>query len=139
MTPVLAIAFKVDASVNLRERVRLRCGVELADRFDSQTFHGFAKRLIDTFRPVLTGLDALDANYTIGEVRVTRTQITFRDIVPLALEILRQSPMARSALAQTYSHVFLDEFQDCTNEQYQLVKEAFLGTDALLTAVGDSK
>lgn len=136
---ILAIAFKVDASSNLRERVKLRAGLELAERFDSQTFHGFAKRLIDTFRPVLTGLDALDADYAIGEARVTRRQITFRDLVPLALEILRNSPMARTALAQTYSHIFLDEFQDCTNEQYQLVKAAFLGTSALLTAVGDTK
>jgi superfamily I DNA/RNA helicase len=136
---ILAIAFKVDASSNLRERVKLRAGLELAERFDSQTFHGFAKRLIDTFRPVLTGLDALDADYTIGEVRVARKQITFRELVPLALEVLRNSAMARTALAQTYSHVFLDEFQDCTNEQYQLVKAAFLGTSALLTTVGDTK
>jgi len=136
---ILAIAFKVDASVNLRQRVQLRCGSDLAERFDSQTFHGFAKRLIDRFRPVLTGLDALDANYTIGEVRINRTQITFQDLVPLALEVLRKSEMARLALAQTYSHVFLDEFQDCTNEQYQLIRQGFLGTGALLTAVGDTK
>ncbi len=135
---ILAIAFKVDASSNLRERVKLRSGTRI-QRDSIETFHSFAKRLIDTFRPVLTGLDALDADGTIGEVRVTRKQITFRDLVPLALEVLRNSSMARTALAQTYSHVFLDEFQDCTNEQYQLVKAAFLGTSALLTAVGDTK
>ena len=42
-------------------------------------------------------------------------------------------------MQQTYSHVFLDEFQDCTNEQYQLVRAAFLGTRTQLTAVGDTK
>jgi superfamily I DNA/RNA helicase len=56
---ILAIAFKVDASANLRQRVQLRCGKDLAERFDSLTFHGFAKRLIDRFRPLLTGRDAL--------------------------------------------------------------------------------
>lgn len=136
---ILAIAFKVDASTNLRQRVQLRCGSDLASRFDSQTFHGFAKRLIDRFRPVLTGVDSLDANYTVGDVRVHRTQITFQDFVPLALEVLRNSEMACAALAQTYSHIFLDEFQDCTKEQYQLIREAFLNTDAILTAVGDTK
>jgi superfamily I DNA/RNA helicase len=136
---ILAIAFKVDASTNLRQRVQLRCGSDLASRFDSQTFHGFAKRLIDRFRPVLTGIDALDSNYTIGEVRVQRTQITYQDLIPLAREILRNSEMARAALAQTYNYVFLDEFQDCTNEQYQLIRESFLNTDAILTAVGDTK
>ena len=47
--------------------------------------------------------------------------------------------MARNAVRQTYSHVFLDEFQDCTNEQYKLVRLAFRGTDIQLTAVGDTK
>jgi superfamily I DNA/RNA helicase len=136
---ILAIAFKVDASVNLRQRVQLRCGKDLAERFDSLTFHGFAKRLIDRFRPLLTGRDALDADYTIGEARISRTQITFGDLVPLALEILQSSEMVRRAIAQTYKHVFLDEFQDCTNEQYQLIRTAFLGTGARLTAVGDTK
>ena len=46
---------------------------------------------------------------------------------------------ARGALCQTYSHVFLDEFQDATRNQYEFVKAAFLGTDAVLTAVGDVK
>jgi superfamily I DNA/RNA helicase len=136
---ILAIAFKVDAGVNLRQRVQLRCGKDLAERFDSLTFHGFAKRLIDRFRPLLTGLDALDSNYTIGETRVTRTQITFGDLIPLALEVLKSSKMVRRALAQTYTHVFLDEFQDCTNEQYQLIRTGFRDTGARLTAVGDTK
>lgn len=39
----------------------------------------------------------------------------------------------------TYSDVFLDEFQDCTDEQYELIKLAFLGTSVRLTAVGDNK
>ena len=38
-----------------------------------------------------------------------------------------------------YSHVFLDEFQDATKNQYELVEAAFLGTDVILTAVGDVK
>lgn len=62
---ILAISFKVDASRNLKERVERRCGTDLASRFDSYTFHAFAKRIIDRFRPVLTGKDVLDAGYTI--------------------------------------------------------------------------
>jgi|SRR5271157_46501 len=136
---ILAISFKVDASRNLKDRVRRRCGFELAARLDSHTFHAFAKRLIDRFRPVLKGQDELLPGYTIGEVRYQGTQITFQDLIPLALEILEHSEVARNAVQQTYSHVFLDEFQDCTNEQYQLVRAAFLGTRTQLTAVGDTK
>jgi superfamily I DNA/RNA helicase len=136
---ILAISFKVDAAKNLKERVRKRCGPDLAGRLDSHTFHAFAKRLIDRFRPLLTGNDALDPDYTIGTQRITHKQIEFADLVPFALQILAKSAAARNAIRQTYSHVFLDEFQDCTGQQYQLIKAAFLGTGALLTAVGDTK
>lgn len=136
---ILAISFKVDAARNLKERVKHRCGNELASRFDSHTFHAFAKRIIDRFRPVLTGEDALDSDYTIGSPRVSRKQIDFIDLVPLATQIIEESPVARNAIRQTYSDVFLDEFQDCTKPQYKFIKVAFENTDTQLTAVGDIK
>lgn len=136
---ILAISFKVDASTNLKERVKRRCGNDLASRFDSYTFHAFAKRIIDRFRVLLTGKNALNVGYKIGERRVQGEQITFNDLVPLAIEILKNSEIARNAIRQTYSDVFLDEFQDCTNLQYELIKLAFQGTHVRLTAVGDTK
>lgn len=140
---ILAISFKVDASGNLKERVRRRCGRDLASRFDSYTFHAFAKRIIDRFRPVLNGLDALEVGYGIGNERVSGNQITFADLVPLAVKILQTSAIARNAIRQTYSDVFLDEFQDCTDQQYDLIKSLFadLPSNRLirLTAVGDTK
>ncbi len=96
--------------------------------------------MIDRYRLALTGQNALEANYRIDpDTRIQGEQITFRDLVPLALEILEGNQYARGALRQTYSHVFLDEFQDATTEQYELVRAAFLNTDAILTAVGDVK
>ena len=136
---ILAISFKVDASQNLKDRVRKRCGPELAMRFDSHTFHAFSKRIIDRFRPVLTGSDALDADYSIGKERVQSRSIRFDDLVPLAVQIVMSSRIARNAIRQTYSHVFLDEFQDCTNAQYELIKVCFQNTTVRLTAVGDTK
>lgn len=136
---ILAISFKVDAAKNLKDRVRRRCPPELAARLDSYTFHAFAKRLIDTFRPVLTGIDALDPDYTIGRDRIPGRQIDFDSMAPMATSILETSPVARAALRQTYGFVFLDEFQDCTSNQYNLIRAAFHGTDVQLTAVGDAK
>lgn len=136
---ILAISFKVDASTNLKERVKRRCGNDLSSRFDSYTFHAFAKRIIDRFRVLLTGKNALNVGYKIGERRVQGEQITFNDLVPLAIEILENSEIARNTIRQTYSDVFLDEFQDCTNLQYELIKLAFQGTRVRLTAVGDTK
>jgi hypothetical protein len=75
---ILAISFKVDASQNLKARVRRRCGFDLAVRFDSHTFHAFAKRILDRFRLALTGRDALDPDYSIGPARIQKRSITFR-------------------------------------------------------------
>lgn len=135
---ILAISFKVDASQNLKARVKKRCGPELGARLDSHTFHAFAKRIIDRFRPVLQGDDALDSDYTIGQQR-DRNTIRFKDMVPLAVMIVESSSIARNAIRHTYSHVFLDEFQDCTAEQFQLILACFGGTGVKLTAVGDTK
>ncbi len=136
---ILAVSFKVDAARNLRERVRKRSGAQLASRFDSFTFHAFAKRLVDNYRPALTGYNALKPDYQIGDSRVQGEQITLADLVPLALEIIENNAYARRGIRQTYSHVFLDEFQDCTGQQYRLIKAAFGDTAAVLTAVGDTK
>ncbi|MFE2089833.1 UvrD-helicase domain-containing protein [Streptomyces sp. NPDC059460] len=137
---ILAVSFKVDAARNLRERVRRRSGSRLAARFDSFTFHAFAKRVIDNFRPALTGYNALNPDYRIDPAnRIEGEQITFADLVPLALEIVEANAYARGGIRQTYSHIFLDEFQDCTRQQYQLIKAAFGHTTAVLTAVGDTK
>ncbi|MFN7894589.1 MAG: UvrD-helicase domain-containing protein, partial [Cyanobacteriota bacterium] len=136
---ILAISFKKDASENLKERVFTRCGHQLASRFDSYTFHAFAKRLIDIFRTHLQGIDRLDEDYTIGTFRVSRSQIMFEDMVPLANDIVSQCEIARNSIRQTYSDVFLDEFQDCTATQYSLVINAFQGTGVRIVAVGDTK
>ena len=138
---ILAISFKVDASSNLKDRIRMRCGTDLATRFDSYTFHAFAKRIIDRFRQVLKGEHTLDVGYEIvlRKHSLSRTVIEFDDLVPFAIEILQKSVVARNAIRQTYTDVFLDEFQDCTNLQYELIKLAFQGTSIRLTAVGDTK
>jgi superfamily I DNA/RNA helicase len=70
---------------------------------------------------------------------VHKRSITFGDMIPLAVTIVETSLIARNAIRQAYSHVFLDEFQDCTDAQYRLVTACFRGARAKLTAVGDTK
>ena len=69
----------------------------------------------------------------------TRSRLTFPMIGRLVELLVRTNPKIRQALRGTYSHVFLDEFQDTTHVQYDLVKTVFLGPDVVLTAVGDNK
>lgn len=68
-----------------------------------------------------------------------KSRLSFPMIGRLAELLLGLNPMAREALRLTYSHVFMDEFQDTTQVQYDLVKTIFLGFNAVITAVGDNK
>lgn len=68
-----------------------------------------------------------------------KTRLSFPMIGRLAELLLRLNPMALEALRLTYSHIFMDEFQDTTQVQYDLVKTIFLGSNTVITAVGDNK
>lgn len=68
-----------------------------------------------------------------------KSVLSFPMIGRLAELLLRVNPMARNALRLTYSHLFMDEFQDTTQIQYDLVRTVFLGVDTVITAVGDNK
>lgn len=68
-----------------------------------------------------------------------RSQLDFGMIGRLAELLLRSNPRLMKAVRQTYSHVFLDEFQDTTAIQYALTRSMFRNTPAVVTAVGDSK
>ena len=67
------------------------------------------------------------------------SHLSFPMISRLVELLLRLNPMARDALRLTYSHLFMDEFQDTTQIQYDLVRTIFLGADTVVTAVGDNK
>lgn len=68
-----------------------------------------------------------------------KSHLSFPMLGRLAELLIRLSPMVRDALRLTYSHLFMDEFQDTTQIQYDLVRAIFLGSDTVITAVGDNK
>lgn len=68
-----------------------------------------------------------------------KPKVTFPMIGRLVEILLRENPQICAALRLTYSHVFMDEFQDTTHVQYDLAKTAFHGSKAIITAVGDNK
>ncbi len=69
----------------------------------------------------------------------TEPSLTFPMINRLAAYLLRTNPKIADALRATYSHVFLDEFQDTTASQWDLITAAFSSSGCVLTAVGDGK
>ena len=191
---VLAISFKRDAAKNLAERVRQRCSIDMARRFDSLTFDAFTKSLVDRFgsaipapyKPASTyritfprQLDLIDflrvqgapnqsdrtllhhltnstlpinqSNLSDSWKRIIKAYwensfrnpndslLAFPMLNRLAEFLLRDNEQVRRALRLTYPFIFLDEFQDTTYAQYQLLTTAVLGGNTMLTAVGDDK
>jgi superfamily I DNA/RNA helicase len=66
-------------------------------------------------------------------------KLSFTMIMRLAEYIIDRNPKIRKYLNETYHFVFLDEFQDTTESQYDFFKSCFLGSDTFFTAVGDDK
>ncbi len=64
---ILALSFKRDAAHNLRERVKLRCGPVLAQRFESNTYASWAKGLLDRFRATLPKNFRPTSDYTLDK------------------------------------------------------------------------
>lgn len=66
-------------------------------------------------------------------------RLSFPMINRLVHWALRRNNHIRIALQKTYPFIFLDEFQDTTHAQFDLLNTAFHGGPAKLTAVGDDK
>lgn len=65
--------------------------------------------------------------------------LSFNMICILSEYIIRTNPKIKKGIQLTYGHVFLDEFQDTTSLQYNLLKQCFLKSDSIMTGVGDNK
>lgn len=88
--------------------------------------------LNDHWRRILTA-------YWSEAIKGPPPRLTFAMLNRLADYLIRTDAQLTSALRLTYPFVFLDEFQDTTDAQYELLTAAFRGADAKLTAVGDDK
>ncbi len=209
---ILAISFKKDSASNLKDRVAKRIN-DTNIRFDSLTFDGFAKSILDNFRnslpevlrptkkyeisylsddqvqQFLAGLDYQGRQNIQPLVEIINSQrghrkrlvdnfmkkhftsfqlgtrgrnhildwaadllwlhlirgdengskISFQMISRLAEYIISLNPLIKKSVLATYSHLFLDEFQDTTTIQYEFVKTCFYQTEVIITAVGDGK
>ena len=70
---------------------------------------------------------------------INEKKLTFMMISQLCELVLECNPIIIQCLQLTYSHIFLDEFQDTTNIQYDILKKCFNDSESVITAVGDDK
>lgn len=83
--------------------------------------------------------DSTIKNDLLKGTQSNKPVLFYRQITKLATQIIATNEYIRKALQMTYDFVFLDEFQDTTYAQYNLLKTCFLGLSCKLTAVGDNK
>lgn len=136
---ILSLTFKTEAQFNIKERINKRCG-DKASRFDSFTFHAFSKSIVDRFKNALPESERPVNNYDIVFRRQDSdgsSKILMNDLLALAIRILREREDIRIMFSCSYAYVFIDEFQDTTDEQYELLQLLFQGSETKVLTVGD--
>lgn len=86
-----------------------------------------------------SAVEAMTLKWWTNQLSRTPQPLTFDMVKTLAQTIIHHNPPIKQAFLNSYSHVFLDEFQDTTLPQYAVLKEIFGGSQSILTAVGDNK
>lgn len=184
---ILALSFKVDAASNIKNRIDMRCGRELAHRFHSSTFDAFFISIARRFHSLLPNWIGIQADFDVypfdgnwwddyekieldGQPCAYRSTFANPDLhSPLdlseepnetivkiwnyctankvvdyhmcrsmAFTIVKNHRQVRNLILSTYKYLFLDEFQDTTDPQYDFVNVVFKGSDTTITAVGDT-
>jgi len=136
---ILCLTTKKEAQENIKNRIMLRCGKN-GERFDSYTFDGFCKSILDRFKNVLPKDMRPQSTYDIvfaNKESNDRDKLSFERIRELANEIIHLNFQVRNLFTMSYSYIFIDEFQDTRHDQYQLLKMLFNPNDNVLIAVGD--
>lgn len=139
---ILSISRKRESASNIKNRVSLRCGDVLSERFHSFTIEAFTKSIVDRFMYTLPKHEQPNDDYKLvfnPRDSDSRTSLTFDQLTIMALKIVNSSPYLMSSIRATYKYVFIDEFQDLNGHQYDFVKSIFCKSQSVVTVVGDTK
>lgn len=139
---ILSISRKRESASNIKSRVALRCGDELSERFHSFTIEAFTKSILDRFMSILPKNKQPSKDYELvynANQASFPSKLTFDQVTQIALLIVKSSSELMKSIRVTYKYVFIDEFQDLNNNQYEFVKLIFCQSECIVTVVGDSK
>lgn len=120
----------------------------IKDYYKSEDIHYYNTNNANTLLALHTA-SLPHSNNSLGEdmrkrvwrkmLKTRPSKLSFKMIMRLAEYIIKTNPKIKEYLQKTYQYVFLDEFQDTTDIQYDLFKSCFLGSGSIFTAVGDDK
>lgn len=136
--------FRNGLSEWLRPTLDYALGNIKQDSFLVESSHSFRYAKPDLFeRDVLDAIKQMHEteplSFILKAPEDNRSHLTFKMVFALAQCILDTNPLIADAVRRTYSHVFLDEFQDITRDQYRMVRGLFRNHSNIITAVGDNK
>ncbi|WP_141287102.1 MULTISPECIES: UvrD-helicase domain-containing protein, partial [Pseudonocardia] len=109
------------------------------------TWDDFSQNLLGTFSlpsspaAAATAQECAVLNWVKSGVDRSPSALSFPVINRLTHLLLRNAPSVARALMATYPFVFVDEFQDTTHSQYDLLASTFLSGGSKITVVGDEK
>jgi len=98
-------------------------------------------------------LESLDENHNFFEFlqwchrlkedllkkRIESQTLSFDDLEVLTQKLFQDFPSVLGALQETYEHILVDEFQDVSPRQFQIIKDLFQPLQNTLFIVGDPK
>ena len=133
---VLFVTFSRTAVGQIASRARA-AGSGLNHRIEVHTFHSLAYRLLRAFgRYAGRGKDPLEVE-SIARSKLLghdRSRLSYDDLLPGALELLANASIAK-LVAQRWTLIICDEFQDTSNEQWRLLRA--LGSGGRLLVLAD--
>lgn len=120
---------------------------DFADFLDRKNIHAFnaeqiERRIVRTPLPLEgegPGINAVRTYWTSQYEDYEEVVLSFAMINRLALRVLQENTEIRRGLHLSYPVIFLDEFQDTTAAQYEVLGAAFDEAQPVFTAVGDDK
>lgn len=111
---------------------------ELEDRIEISTFHSFGMRILRAFGPYAGRGRELPSIQSEAQRKLFGTDpelLTYDELVPAAIDILRSSRRLQELAARRWPVVICDEFQDTSDDQWELL--TLLGTTAQLVLLAD--
>jgi DNA helicase-2/ATP-dependent DNA helicase PcrA len=133
---VLFLTFSRTAVAQILSRAR-RVLVGIGDRVEVLTFHGLAYRLLCQFGRYVGG-PAVPLLRGESEAKLqvaAHGALAYDDLLPLAVDLLAPGSPVRELLADRWSMVICDEFQDTDEGQWRLLE--LLGERARLVLLAD--
>ncbi len=114
--------------------------------FDRNWWHEYEQTILKgqscDYKDVFSPLDLTDKPkpeiVKIWDYCVNKKVVNYAMCCSMAYTIVKNNTQIKNLILSTYKYLFLDEFQDTTDLQYNFIKAIFEGSGTIITAVGDT-